>query len=378
MERGLRMVRLRAVLAAACLGGCIVATGCGSGDSSDSGSTSSSGDKTVKLALVESFQKEDGGWNTNFRKGVDAVKKAYPDATTTVVDQIDPGAEAQRTMSNLATEGYDVIIANGNFASDMKKVAPRFPDTVFEGSYNEPGDNMGTFEGADDQGSYVIGVLAGSMTRRGVVGYVSAYMLPAEARMLNAFTQGAKTVRPDIRVKTLTVNSYLDPAAERQAAQALVDDGADVLWQGNADPSSAIVAQQRGVKYVSSTGNWSKQAPDAWLGGFELGREGALVDISRSVVDGTWKPEIKRYGIETGDIFFYPYGSSTPADVRERVDQAERDVAGGEVKTLEGPITDNEGEVAVAAGKTVSTPAELFGCCTWLAEGVEGKAPQAG
>ncbi len=375
------MVRFRAMLVTACVvvGG-IVVTGCGSSGSSDSGSTGSgsSGGKTVKLALVESYQKEDGGWNTNFRKGVDAVKKAYPNATTTIVDQTDPGAGAQRTMSNLATQGYNVIIANGNFAADLKKVAPRFPKTVFEGSYNQPGDNVGTFEGADDQGSYVIGVLAGSMTRRGVLGYVSAYMLPVEARMLNAFTQGAKTVRPDIKVKTLTVNSYLDPAAERQAAQALVDDGVDVLWQGNADPSSAIVAQQRGVKYVSSTGNWSKQAPTAWLGGFELGRTGAFVDIARSVSDGTWKAEVKRYGLQTGDIHFYPYGPSVPANVRTRVNAAERYVSDGKAKEFDGPITDNTGKIAVPAGQSLSTPDQQFSCCTWLIEGVEGKAPQGG
>lgn len=372
------MVRFRAVLVTVCVAGSLAAAGCGSSGDSDSGSgTSASGD-SLRLALVESYQKEDGGWNTNFRKGVEAVEQAYPNAETTIVDQTDPGAGAQRTMSNLAAQGYDVVIANGNFAADMKKVAPRYPDTVFEGSYNQPGGNMGTFESADDEGGYVLGVLAGLMSRRGVVGYVSSYMLPSEARTVNAFMQGAKTVRPDIRLKVLTVNSYMDPAAERQAAQALVDDGADVLWQGNTDPSSAIVAQQRGVKYVSSTGNWAEQAPDAWLDGFDFGREGALVDISRSVVEDTWKPAIKRYGIEDEGIFFYPYGKSVPADVREQVDQAKRDVADGTVKLFEGPITDNEGEVAVPAGKSVSTPEELFACCTWLAEGVEGKAPQAG
>jgi simple sugar transport system substrate-binding protein len=330
------------------------------------------------MALVETYQKEDGGWNTNFRKGMDAVKKAYPNATTTIVDQTDPGAGAQRTMSNLAAQGYNVVVANGNFAADLKKVAARDPNTVFEGSYNEPGGNVGTFEGADNEGGYVLGVLAASMSRRGVVGYVSSYMLPSEARTLNAFIQGAHTINPNLEVKTLTVNSYLDPAAERQAAQALVDDGADVLWQGNTDPSSAIVAQQRGVKYVSSTGNWAKQAPTAWLDGFDFGREDSLVQIARSVSDGTWKPDVYRSGIKRGGIFFYPYGSSVPADVRKRVDQAKADVADGKVKFFTGPITDNTGKVAVPAGRSVGTPAQLFGCCTWLAAGVEGKAPQGG
>ncbi len=372
------MVRLRAVTVAACVAGCLAAAGCGS-SSSGSGSTSSgSSGKPLKMALVESYQKEDGGWNTNFRKGMDAVKKAYPNATTTIVDQTDPGAGAQRTMSDLATQGYNVIIANGNFAADLKKVAPRYPKTVFEGSYNEPGGNVGTFESADNEGGYVLGVLAASMSRRGVVGYVSSYMLPSEARTLNAFMQGARTVNPKITVKTLTVNSYMDPAAERQAAGALVDAGADVLWQGNTDPSSAIVAQQRGVKYVSSTGDWDKQAPSAWLDGFDFGREDSLLQIARNVTDGTWRAGIYRSGIKSGGIFFYPYGSTVPAAVRTRVDQAKQDLADGKVKLFVGPITDNTGKIAVPAGQSISTPTQLFNCCSWLAAGVQGKAPQAG
>jgi basic membrane protein A len=365
---------------AMCVVGSIVVAGCGSSSESGSGSesSSSSGGVPVKLALVESYQKEDGGWNTNFRKAVDAVKKAQPDATTTIVDQTDPGAAAQRTLSNLATQGYNLIIVNGNFSADVAKVAPKFPKTYFDGLYNEPGANKGTFEGADDEGGYVLGVLAASMSKKGVVGYVSSYMLPSEARTVNGFMQGARSVRPDIKVKTLVVNSYMDPAAERQAAQALVDDGADVLWQGNTDPSSAIVAQQRGVKYVSSTGYWAKQAPKAWLGGFDFSRESTLVGLAQNVADGKWTPDITRSGIKDKGVYFSPYGSTVPADVRARVDQAKADVASGKVKLFEGPITSNTGKVVVPAGKSINTAPDLFRCCTWLAEGVEGKAPRAG
>ncbi len=281
-------------------------------------------------------------------------------------------------MSDLAAQGYNVIVANGNFATDLTKVAPRYPNTVFEGSYNGLGKNLGTFEGADNEGGYVLGVLAASMSRTGVVGYVSSYMLPSEARTVDAFMEGARTVNPNLKLKTLTVNSYMDPAAERQAAQALVDAGADVLWQGNTDPSSAIVAQQRGVKYISSTGYWDTQAPRAWLDGFDFGRADSLLQIARAVSDGTWRPTVYRSGIKLGGIFFYPYGASVPAAVRTRVDQAKQDVADGKVKLFVGPITDNTGKVAVPAGQSISTPSQLFNCCNWLAAGVQGKAPQAG
>jgi basic membrane protein A and related proteins len=100
-----------------------------------------------------------------------------------------------------------------------------------------------------------------------------------------------------------------------------------------------------------------------------------MLELARQVVDGTWKPGIARSGISNGGVYFYPFGKSVPASVRTRVNKVATEVAKGKVKIFQGPITDNQGKVVVPAGQSISSQTALHDCCTWLATGIEGKAP---
>src|SRR5262249_41425811 len=103
--------------------GALIAAGCGSSsDDSSGGSTTSSGGGDVRLAVVETGPKDDGGWNSNYLRGGEELARAMPGASVTFVADVNPGAQAQETLGTLATQGYDAVISNGNFASDVSKV----------------------------------------------------------------------------------------------------------------------------------------------------------------------------------------------------------------------------------------------------------------
>ncbi|HEX5146032.1 MAG TPA: BMP family ABC transporter substrate-binding protein [Conexibacter sp.] len=358
---------------AALLVGAVVAAGCGSssnGSSTGGGSSSSSGGGGARIAIVETGPKDDGGWNSNYLRGANALARLVPGSSVTFVADVNPGAQAQQTMGTLATQGYDAVVSNGNFAADVSAVAPRYPKTKFYSSYDaRTAPNKSVYQAGDELGGYVDGVIAGSMTRSGILGYVGSYGLPGTLRTVNAFELGAKSVRPDVVVKRLDVNSYYDPTKEQQAAEALVDAGADVLLQNNTSPASATVAEKRGVGYVGWNSDLRRVAPNAWLGGFTYDWAPYLAQIARGVKSADWRATVDHPQDVTS---FLPYGSRLPAAVKAKAERARKELESGQLKIFTGPITDNRGRVVVAKGQTISTPDQLNSCCTWLVQGVQG------
>jgi basic membrane protein A and related proteins len=327
----------------------------------------------ITVALVETGPKEDGGWNSNYLRGIDTLQSELPNVEATIVADVNPGAQGQETFASLAAKGTRVLIANGNFAADVRKVAPDYPDTIFLGVRDDKTlENVGIYGAADEEGGYLNGILAGSTTKSGVLGYVGSYPLPAVKRVLNAFLVGARSVRPDATLKVVYVNSFYDPTKERQAAVALADAGADVLMQDNSSPASASVAEQRGLKYVGWAGDRRKQAPNAWLGGFNYGWGAYFVSAVKAVQEGTWEAAIDHPGVSEGVIEVFPFGSDLPDDVVAKVEEARDALASGELSVFAGPIKDVNGKVVVPDGSTISDDVELHNCCAWVVDGVSG------
>lgn len=331
--------------------------------------------ESVKVALVETGPKEDGGWNSLFLAATKVIDRTVPEAQTTIVADVNPGAQVQSTIQNLVDQGFKVIILNGAFASDIIKVGSLYPDTTFlvygEGAKKMP--NVTWFLVGADEGGYLNGVLAGAMTKSGILGYVGSYQSAGTRSVINGFTLGAQSVRPNVKVKVLWINSYYDPPKERQAASALVDAGADVLMQDNSSPASAAVAQKRGVKYVGWAGDRRAQAPKAWLGGFTYNWGPLLAAQVQKVVDGTWKPGLAFAGLADRGIALYPAGATTSSSAKARHKQARDKLVSGKLVIFKGRIWDTRGKVVVPKGSAITSVPARMSCCAWLVRGIESK-----
>jgi basic membrane protein A len=210
-----------------------------------------------------------------------------------------------------------------------------------------------------------------------VLGYVAAFPTPEVIRGINAFTLGVRKSNPKATVKVVWTNTWYDPQKERQAAEALLDDGADVIAQHQDTPGPVQAAEARGKYAVGYDADMSKFAPKAVLTS-PIWHWGAYyVPMVKQAMDGTWKTEQYWGGWKDGIVDLAPIGPMVPADVKAN---AEAEIAkfksGDETifTIFTGPIKDQTGAEKVPAG-TAMTGDELLSM-NWFVEGVEGTIPQ--
>ncbi|MPZ96364.1 MAG: BMP family ABC transporter substrate-binding protein [Propionibacteriales bacterium] len=150
------------------------------------------------------------------------------------VDNVSTSDAMERALRDIATnEQPDAIIGDAFAAEEaVRKVAAEFPDIPFAfGSGEKPaGPNLSVFDNWLQDPAYLAGMLAGGLTKSDTVGVVGAMPIPEVNRIVNAFVLGVKETNPEVTVKVSFINTFFDPAAAKQAAQAHVSAGADVLF----------------------------------------------------------------------------------------------------------------------------------------------------
>ena len=203
-------------------------------------------------------------------------------------------AESEAVMQDMIDEGADLIFATSyghlEFAENL---AAENPEVVFVhqgGLESEPKlDNLGTYFGTVYEPVYTAGIAAGQVSETGKLGYVYAFPIPQTLANINAFTLGAQSVNPDIETIAVSTGSWCDPALQAQAAQTLIDQGADVITQ-HQDCTKTIVeaTEAAGVNSVGYHADASELAPNGWITGSEWDWTALYTDIVQTVIDGTF------------------------------------------------------------------------------------------
>ncbi|HEX5769934.1 MAG TPA: BMP family protein [Nocardioidaceae bacterium] len=150
------------------------------------------------------------------------------------VDNVSTSDAMERTLRNIATSEQPAAIMGDAFAAEeaVRTVAAEFPEIPFAfGSGEDPAEpNMSVFDNWLQDPAYLAGMLAGGLTKSNVIGVVGAMPIPEVNRIVNAFVLGIKETNPGATVKVSFINTFFDPAAAKQAAQAQISAGADVLF----------------------------------------------------------------------------------------------------------------------------------------------------
>ena len=202
--------------------------------------------------------------------------------------------------------------------------------------------------------------------------------MPEVVQGLNAFTLGMRAANPKATVRVVWLNTWFDPAKERDAAQALIDQGADVLTHHSASTAVAQTAQanfaRRGVRVVSYPSDMRAFAPDAQLVAI-VHRWGAFYTrVAQSVLDGTWQPMPVWGGIASGMVDVDAIAPVVPADVRAGLADKRAAIVAGKVVPFAAPLRDNAGTVRLARGALDDAQIKTM---DWLVEGVVGSVPKA-
>ena len=172
-------------------------------------------------------------------------------------------ADYERVMREYATGGSQLIVGEA-FAVEAaaRKVAKDFPKASFlMGSSGKPAaPNFSVFDNYIQEPAYLSGMVAGGMTKSDKIGMVGGFPIPEVNRLMNAFMAGAKEVNPKVEFSVSFINSWFDPPKAKEAAFAMIDKGADVLYAERFGVSDA--AKEKGKLAIGNVINTQAQYPD--------------------------------------------------------------------------------------------------------------------
>ena len=286
------------------------------------------------------------------------------------------GADTERVLRDLVAQGNKLIFGTSfGFMEPMLKVAKDHPEVKFEHATGyKTAENMNVYDSRFYQDTYLAGVVAASMSKTGTLGFVGSFPIPEVLRNINAFTLGAQSVKPGIRVRVAWVNSWYDPPKETEAAQALMNGGADVLLQ-NTDSTAVLQAADTAGKHAFG---WDSDM-SSFGGKAHLGS--AIADWShyykksiQAVLDGSWKGgQVTRWGVPEGQNDLIKLSDEIPAEVRAKVEEIKTKMKARSFDVFNGPIVDSTGKERLAAGTTADD--DWMGKIDFYVKGVEGKVP---
>ena len=224
----------------------------------------------------------------------------------------------------VAAQGAKLVFATSfGYLEPALRVAAEFPAAKFEhaGGYKSA-PNLATYDARYYEARWLAGWLAGQASRSGVAGYVAGFPVPEVVQGINAFTLGMRAAKPKAQVRVLWLNTWFDPARERDAAQALIDQGADVLTHHSGSPAVAQTAQAnfrtKGVRVVPYPSDMRAFAPEAQLAAIEHRWGGFYTRVAESVLAGTWKAEPTWGGIASGMVDIAAVDPALPEAIRAR------------------------------------------------------------
>ena len=222
----------------------------------------------IKIAFVYVGPVGDGGWTYQHDLGRLALEKAMAGKVkTTFVESVAEGADAERVIRRLAASGNQLIFTTSfGFMEPTLKVAKQFPKVHFEHATGyKTAPNMSAYDVRFHEGAYLLGVVAGKMTKTNTLGFIGAHPVPEVIRNINAFTLGARSVNPKVVTKVIWVDAWYDPGKERQAAETLIAQGADVLSQNTDSPAAMQVAEEKGKYAFGWDSDMARYGPHAQL-----------------------------------------------------------------------------------------------------------------
>jgi basic membrane protein A len=332
----------------------------------------------LKVAFVYLGPIADGGWTYQHNLGRLALEKEFgARIETTYIENVPETADAERVIRQLAARDYAVIFATSfGYMESTLKVAKLFPKVKFEHATGyKTAANVVTYQGRSYEGAYLLGVLAGRMTRTNTLGYIGSFPIPEVIRNIDAFTLGARSVNPKIHTRVIWVDTWYDPGKERQAAEALIAQSADILCQNTDSPAAVQVAEEKGIHAFGWDSDMAKYGPHAQLTANTENWGVYYIDEIKKVLNGSWTGDRQtRSGIRDGVVVLTPLNSSVPADVARQYESDKQAISAGALLPFAGPIRDNGGALKVAASASLSRD-DLM-AINWYVDGVDGSVPK--
>jgi basic membrane protein A len=334
-----------------------------------------SSEPKLKVGILHIGSITDAGYNQAHSEGVHIMKKNLPNIEVIQVENVPEGADAERVMENMIKQGAKLIIpASFGYLDPALRVAKKYPDVKFvhPGGY-KLAPNLGTYWASTPDAFYLMGIAAGKTTKTNKAGYVVALPISFFLANINAFHLGARSVNPKMETRVVFMGTFLDAPKEATAANALLDQGVDVMGVIVDSPITVVQATEKrgaysvGYHYLGV----QKFAPKGWISGIAFTWGELYTRFAKQVMDGTWKSEALLGNLASDFLTIAPFGPAVPADAIKMVNETKKEFIAGKKNVFQGPINDNKGAERVKAGEF--WPLTNIGRMDWLVEGVIGQ-----
>ena len=330
----------------------------------------------LKIAFAYVGPVGDGGWTFAHDNARKALEKEYGDKiVTSFVESVPESADAERVIRDMAGQGNKLIFGTTfGYMEPMLKVAADNPEVKFEHATGyKTAPNMRTYDSRTYEGAYMAGVIAGRMTKSNTLGVVASIPIPEVIRNINSFTLGAQSSNPNIKTKVVWVNEWFNPPKETEAATALINGGADILFQ-NTDSSAVLqTAEKMGKRGFGWDSDMTAYGPKAHLGSAIINWAPYYIKTVGEVLDGKWATGQTWWGVKEGAIDLVSLAADVPEEAKKALDDVKAGLKAGSYHIWKGPISDNTGKEVLA--KDAVADDKFLGGINFFVKGVEGKVP---
>jgi basic membrane protein A and related proteins len=338
--------------------------------------TGASAAEKLKVGFIYVGPVGDFGYSYQHDQGRLAMVKALGDKVETTFLENVPENDSERSIEQLARTGHKLIFTTSfGFMEPTLKVARKYPNVKFEHATGfKRAANVATYSARFYEGRYVVGQIAGKMTKTNTIGYIAAFPIPEVVSGINAFYLGAKSVNPDVKLKIIWANTWFDPGKEAESAKALLAQGADILSQHTDSAAPLQEAEKAGKLAFGQASDQYRFAPKAQLTSIVDDWSDYYIERTKAVLDGAWKSIDTWHGMKEGMVVMAPY-KNMPDDVKAMAEKTEAGIKNGSILPFACPVVDQSGKtVECKGGKTLDDGQILS--MNWYVQGIEGSVPK--
>jgi simple sugar transport system substrate-binding protein len=287
----------------------------------------------------------------------------------------------QKTMESMINlDGAKVIFPTsfGYFDPHILALAAKYPDVSFlhcGGLYDasKHPKNVGSYFGYIDEAEYVAGIVAGATSKTKKLGFIAAKPIPQVLRNINAYALGARSVDPEVTVSVIFTGDWSLPVKEAEAANSLIDQGADVLTAHVDSPKVVIEsAERRGIYSTGYHASQAALAPKGYLTGAEWNWEKVYAGYVDKIKKGEPWEHLVRGGLKEGFVKLSAYGEAVSEETKKKADAAKAALEAGSFVIFKGPLKSNDGKEILAEGASRGQTDIELEKMNYLVDGVKG------
>lgn len=312
---------------------------------------------SIKIGEITSLVVNDGGWCQATHESLLAAMNelGIPKENLMVIENV---AEDQTSVANaynaLASEGVNLIIgASAGYATFLSDLAAQNPKIIVA----QQGDkvpNLIGYQVRNYEGMFLAGYASALMSESDTLGFAASMSEASVRAAINGYALGAKYANSKAKVQLVWANSWYDVDIETQSAKTLINQGVKYMGMEASSPAIPQTCEANGAYCIGYNVDMQALAPKAVLFSYVWNFAPIYKDIISSVVSGTASSD--KYYYEGGDCAKLSAFNDAlvPKDIQAKVLQAKADIASGKITVFGGELKDNQGNVLVPAGQTMS------------------------